>query len=328
MDQMKNKKMLKPWHGLILLALSIGCIFFLSPWLSYQFNLGLYGTLLNELFLLILAVLTVLIFGGDFKKVFPFKRIKMTSVFGVLFTWMGWMGLIMILSMYMTALFPRQMMETGGGLGNYFTSVSLIVSMLIVSLSPAICEEAVFRGVVLNSFRGSMGKWAAIISSGVIFGAMHGSVWRFMQTAILGIVMAYIVCETGNIFYSILLHAINNAFPILLLFFVEKLYSLAGMYSVASEGAVEVGMPISLVGCYWFFGGAIAFLIYIGHHLLHVGMPGYQKGLFPREKRKILYILLTITFVCILISIISFCIFLLMGSAPMQNMMESIYERL
>ena len=50
----ENRKTLKVYHGIIMLILSAVCVFFVSPILGA--NLGLYGTLLNEILLLVLAV--------------------------------------------------------------------------------------------------------------------------------------------------------------------------------------------------------------------------------------------------------------------------------
>lgn len=85
---------------------------------------------------------------------------------------------------------------------NGIASLTFIISFVIVSISPAICEEAVFRGVVMHSFDNGKNKWIAIVVTGLIFGAFHGNIWRFVPTALLGIMLGYIVYETDNIIYG------------------------------------------------------------------------------------------------------------------------------
>ena len=66
----ENRKTLKVYHGIIMLVLSAVCVFFVSPILGAK--LGLYGTLLNEILLLMLAVALTAAVRGDFKKSFQF----------------------------------------------------------------------------------------------------------------------------------------------------------------------------------------------------------------------------------------------------------------
>ena len=88
--------------------------------------------------------------------------------------------------------------------------------LLVVAVTPAICEEIAFRGALLTCFRGKRSKWTGIIIVGLFFGACHGSVWRMVPTAILGLVMGYVLFETENIFYCMLIHFTNNAFSVIL----------------------------------------------------------------------------------------------------------------
>ena len=67
-----------------MLILSAVCVFFVSPILGA--NLGLYGTLLNEILLLVLAVALTAVVRGDFKQVFPIHKPKLSAVFGDDFT--------------------------------------------------------------------------------------------------------------------------------------------------------------------------------------------------------------------------------------------------
>ena len=83
----ENRKTLKVYHGIIMLILSAVCVFFVSPILGA--NLGLYGTLLNEILLLVLAVALTAVVRGDFKQVFPIHKPKLSAVFGTILLWIG-----------------------------------------------------------------------------------------------------------------------------------------------------------------------------------------------------------------------------------------------
>ncbi|MGL6201770.1 MAG: CPBP family glutamic-type intramembrane protease [Lachnospiraceae bacterium] len=322
---MKAFKPLKPWHGIIVLALTALTIFFIAPLIAAVFNLGLSGTLVSEILLLIFALGVVLVFRGDFRVVFPLRKPKLTSVFGTLLFWLGSYILVMVLTALMLAIFPEQMSSTSESLNNYFASAPFMVSFFIVSISPAICEEAVFRGVFLNSIWGRMNKWVVILLTSLIFGIFHGSIWRLLPTMCLGIAMAYLLIETNNMFYNMLFHAVNNGVPVILLFVIN---AYGGMSTAASTEASGMAgaLYISAFGLYLTFTGGGAFLVYIGNHLIHLGRPGYQNGLFPKEKRKTLAILIGITIGCMIIGGLIFMLALLLNPDFINETMRNAQD--
>lgn len=292
--KIRTYKKLKPIYGIILMIISAAELFWLSPIMGQY--LGLYGTFLSEVVLLGLAVLTVLAGKGDLREVFPIRRPGATKTVGTILLWMGTFLIVMILTLIITVFYPEEMAATSGGLGEAFTSVPFMLSLVIVAITPAICEEAVFRGVVVHSFLPMRNKWVIIILTGLIFGAFHGSIWRFLPTALLGMVMAYLVLETDNMFYNGLFHCINNALPILLLYGMQPLYNSVGSTEEVAETAISGSAGILAVGAYMMIGSIAPFLIYLGNYLLHRGNDGYRKTLFPSGKPAtiIFFILITI----------------------------------
>ncbi|MDL2295824.1 CPBP family intramembrane metalloprotease [Lachnospiraceae bacterium OttesenSCG-928-E19] len=305
MREVRQNKQMKPWQAIIVLALTGLTTFIGMPLIAYVFNLGLSATLMNEIMMLIFAVAAVLIFGGNLRSVFPLYKPKVLPVVGTILFWMGSYGFVMITTLFITALFPEQMLSTNESLSNAIGSSGFLISFFVVAISPAICEEAVFRGVFLNSLWGRMNKWAVILITSAVFGAFHGSIWRFLPTACLGIAMAYLLVETNNMFYNMLFHAINNTLPVVLLSVLNFLYGVMGVediYSSVQKETTTISMWPSF-GLYFSFLGGAAFLVYIGNYLIHKDRPGYQNGLFPKEKKKALFILIGITLGCMVVGI-------------------------
>lgn len=296
----KEKRKLKPYHGALMIVLAGICVFFVSPILGMK--MGLYGTLLNELLILLLAVIVAAVFCGNLREVFPIHKPRISHIFGTIFLWIGTFLGVMIVTMLIAYFFPAEVMGVSQGLGKAFSSVSFVIAFAIVSISPAICEEAVFRGVVLNSFSGFRNKWTAIILTGVIFGAFHGNIWRFVPTALLGIMLGYIVIETNNMLYAALFHAINNLAPLLSLFALKGMSSNA-LYSEEMVAAVAEGIPLMSIGVYLIYGAAVPFLLYIGNYLIHRGQAGHEKGLFGREDKMKFFVLFAISAALFIIGI-------------------------
>ena len=91
---------------------------------------------------------------------------------------------------------------------------------LLAAVTPAICEELVFRGVLLQSLRREVRPWHAVVGSAAIFGAFHvsfESALRFLPTMWIGLLMGLVVWRTRSIFASMLMHCVNNGFVVLLL---------------------------------------------------------------------------------------------------------------
>ena len=92
--------------------------------------------------------------------------------------------------------------------------------LLIAAVTPAVCEELVFRGVLLQSLSREARAWRAVLLSAAVFGAFHLSfetALRFLPTMWIGALMGWVVWHSRSIFASMLMHFLNNAFVVLLL---------------------------------------------------------------------------------------------------------------
>lgn len=301
-----------------MLILSAVCVFFVSPILGA--NLGLYGTLLNEILLLVLAVALTAVVRGDFKQVFPIHKPKLSAVFGTILLWIGSFLAIMIITMIIAYFFPEEVIGVSQGLGMEFASLTFIISFVIVSISPAICEEAVFRGVVMHSFDNGKNKWIAIVVTGLIFGAFHGNIWRFVPTALLGIMLGYIVYETDNMIYGALFHAINNAMPLLNIFAMKSMYSNE-MFQSQMSTMTDNGIPLISIGMYVMYGAAIPLLLTIGNYLIHKGTKHAKNSLFAKEERMKLVVLLLISGAFLVVGFFIIIFSLLFDPSVLNSMM-------
>ncbi|WP_437600663.1 ABC transporter permease subunit/CPBP intramembrane protease [Sorangium sp. So ce590] len=121
------------------------------------------------------------------------------------------------------------------------------VVLLLVAVTPAVCEELLFRGLVYSGLRRA-GPAVAIGVSALLFGLAHGSVYRLLPTFSLGLVLGYARHRTGSVLPGALLHALSNGLAVSLLYF--KPPSVQGIiegevlpWSVTAAGAV-----VSLAG--------------------------------------------------------------------------------
>ena len=291
-----EKKQLRLWQGLLVIILAGLEVFVFSGFLPQWLGMG--RSLIGELILLGTAVGAVAVFGGKFRSVFPIHKPKLTEVMGTILIYLGASQAISVVTMIEMYIAPEMVTETSIGLSSMFTSSSMIVAIIVVGIAPAICEEAVFRGVFFNSvWNQTHGKWIPILVTAAVFGLFHGSIIRFFPTFLLGIVLGYLVYETNNMFYNVMFHAINNIIPVLVLYGMQFLMQLmaralgmngSGMWNFVMDTATSQVSQLSpaFIGIYMIDGGVGLAILYLGNHVLHLGREGYPKELFPKEKRK------------------------------------------
>jgi len=95
---------------------------------------------------------------------------------------------------------------------NAFSGYSgLVISIILTAVLPAICEEFLHRGVLLNGMMKQFGVKRAILWSSLLFGLMHMNIGQFFYATILGWFMAVTALSAGSLWGSIIVHFTNNA---------------------------------------------------------------------------------------------------------------------
>jgi sodium transport system permease protein len=89
--------------------------------------------------------------------------------------------------------------------------------LLLVAVTPAVCEEVVFRGVLFQGLAREGRMLGTVAASALVFGAFHLSgetAIRFLPTAWIGLLMGIVAWRTRSIFSSMLMHFVNNGFAV------------------------------------------------------------------------------------------------------------------
>jgi len=112
----------------------------------------------------------------------------------------------------------RQSITPGFSRGECQLSVPLVLSVAIMGVMPGICEEVLHRGLILHTLKNQKNDTVKIILMAAIFGVFHIDPYRFLPTALIGLVLSYIMIKTENILLPVLLHFANKFGNILTLF--------------------------------------------------------------------------------------------------------------
>ncbi len=103
---------------------------------------------------------------------------------------------------------------------NVSTFQAYLINLLIIAVLPALGEELIFRGVMLNLFK----EWfknihIAVFIGAFIFSFIHFQFFGFLPRFLLGILFGYLMVWSGNIWLPITAHFINNAFAVSFYYF-------------------------------------------------------------------------------------------------------------
>lgn len=79
-----------------------------------------------------------------------------------------------------------------------------------VAITAGVCEEVLYRGLLLAALTPLVGLWPAVILSSVIFGLGHAyqGLSGIIKTSLLGLVMALLTVFSGSLFVAIIFHAV------------------------------------------------------------------------------------------------------------------------
>ena len=99
----------------------------------------------------------------------------------------------------------------------------LLCTVIICAL-PAIFEECVFRGLLLNGAR-KAGDLFAILACGILFSLYHKNPSQTVYQFIIGAVLAILALKSGSILPSMLFHFINNFYVVVYYFLAPDGYA-------------------------------------------------------------------------------------------------------
>ena len=93
-----------------------------------------------------------------------------------------------------------------------------LIIIAVVAITPAICEEVLFRGFIQKSFELRFRKFSGALITAIFFGLYHVNPYAFIPLVLLGLYFGYATYTTDSIFVSMSLHFLNNMFSVILLF--------------------------------------------------------------------------------------------------------------
>lgn len=124
------------------------------------------------------------------------------------------------------------------------SSWNLLPAILVIAVLPAVLEEFLFRGIILNNIEGEVGSVRTIFLVGFLFSLYHGSVEQTIYQFICGCLFALLAIRSRSITPVVLIHFINNAI-ILILYSVGAL-DASGNLIISQGGNIAITVTSAL----------------------------------------------------------------------------------
>lgn len=159
------------------------------------------------------------------RQVGPFLRLSPPDGLGVVLSVLGWIvlipGLMWIGSInqllpqpeFLTEMEQMQMDLIETALTN--SNLSALFLLAMMALTPAICEELLFRGYLQRQVERKFGLVWSIVGVGLIFGLYHLRLTQLAPLALLGMYLGYITWATGSLGTAMLVHFLNNGLAVM-----------------------------------------------------------------------------------------------------------------
>jgi len=90
------------------------------------------------------------------------------------------------------------------------TTSGWLLTLFAAAVSPAVCEEMLFRGWLFSGLKGRVSRVALLVLTSLAFALFHLSIYRIVGPFLLGFVMGVLVLHSRSIFPAMLFHALNN----------------------------------------------------------------------------------------------------------------------
>jgi membrane protease YdiL (CAAX protease family) len=125
---------------------------------------------------------------------------------------------------------------------------ALVLALALAILAP-ICEEMLFRGVILRGYE-ELGPRAAILASGALFVLFHQSLPQGLALLPLAFLLGYMVWRSDSLLSGIVAHAANNALAACLIVLATADPEIAPF--VGTLPAALAGVALVMVGLWGF----------------------------------------------------------------------------
>lgn len=206
------------WLG-VQFVLMLGFILFTyiaNPTLSYTeivnkvYGLSMELTLITNILTLVLFVLFYIIIKKPFLKTIKAKAPHKASYLPTIAIGGSAQYVTALILGMIILILPKEWVDSFNQNNELIENANQAVSFITAVIMAPLFEEILCRGLILNTLRGAMPKWWAIVLSSAIFGIIHGNPIQFIYATALGILLGWLYTKFDSIYIPMLCHLVFN----------------------------------------------------------------------------------------------------------------------
>ena len=172
---------------------------------------------MGELLFVLLPVIVFLVAGGyNVKDTLKLRKTRPVNYLIVVFLMIFGLPVVGVLNAIVLGIirlsFGRNLTVTRLDIPDLPT---LLVAILVIGVSAAVCEEIMFRGLISKGYE-KLGVAGSLILTSVLFGILHRDIQKAVGTILLGALIGFIVYRTKSIYAGMVAHFTNNTVAVLL----------------------------------------------------------------------------------------------------------------
>lgn len=192
----------------------------------------------------------VLLVRIPLKVALPFKRTPIAVATPAAMATLGCSTIAVFIASFLLSLFQSSGLEYDVPQPDVpQTIVGKLMYLFIISVLPAVFEEFLFRGYILQSLR-RFGDVFAIIISSLIFALFHGNFAQLPNAFVMGVAFAFIAVRTGSLATGMVIHFINNS-----------VIAVLDIFLFSNLDEMTSGMLTLIYLAVYFLFGVIGFII-------------------------------------------------------------------
>ncbi|MBP5624572.1 MAG: CPBP family intramembrane metalloprotease [Lachnospiraceae bacterium] len=124
---------------------------------------------------------------------------------------------------------------------------STLLRFLVVGIVAPVCEELVFRKILIDRLS-RYGNAFAVLTSGLMFGLFHANLQQFFYAMMLGVIFGIIYVNTRDIKYSIILHAIFNSYTSIVVLWAMEGYGTDLLKTQIYNFSIIIEILLGVIG--------------------------------------------------------------------------------
>lgn len=235
-------------------ALTLLLVLYAGSMLQVRYGLaGVFGT---QMIILLVPLSMVVYTKRDVRQTYGFRGTSAAGCLGAAFLITGLFLINIVISTWLVRLLPGSAENVGTAFSEILGGNAL-AGLFVLAAAPAVCEEMLFRGVILHSLKAKYRVSSAIVITAVLFGIFHMSLVKLIPTGLLGLALCIVAWWTDSIYPAMLMHFINNAISVAVMYYPEQVGKILPVLSKNTLSVIDILCLCAVGSVFMGIGGVL-----------------------------------------------------------------------